>query len=168
MAEYGLSPTRVVGQRFSSASLPQMHDGTGMQRPVEILLVEDSPADVRMMQEALHMAEIAHHLAVVSDGEEALHYLHRVDPFMHVPRPDIVILDIKLPKMSGLGVLREIRASPELQKLPVMMLTSSPAIQDRSASENLGATHFVTKPVGLFLLAGELKIINALVKRGGH
>lgn len=136
-------------------------------RPVEILLVEDNPADVRMMQEALFLAEIPHHLAVVTDGEEALLYLNRQGQYASATRPDVVLLDIKLPKISGHEVLYSIRRNPELHTLPVMMLTSSAAPQDRNTSERLQATHYVTKPVGLHMLAGEIKIINALVKRSG-
>lgn len=120
-----------------------------------------------MMREALIMAKIPHHLAVVTDGEEALRYLNRQDKYAHATRPDVVLLDIKLPKISGHEVLEDIRRSPDLRTLPVMILTSSSAPQDRNTSERLQATHFVTKPVGLNMLAGEIKIINALVKRSG-
>lgn len=120
-----------------------------------------------MMQEALLMAEIPHQLALVTDGEEALQYLNRQDKYSTATRPDIVLLDIKLPKISGHGVLEAIRNNPELRTLPVMILTSSSAPQDRSTSEALQATHFITKPVGLNVLAGDIKIINALVKRSG-
>ena len=145
-----------------------MTDDEGrLLRPVEILLVEDNPADVRMMQEALFLAEIPHHLAVVTDGEEALRYLNRQKQYVNATRPDVVLLDIKLPKISGHEVLYSIRKNPALHTLPVMMLTSSAATQDRNTSERLQATHYVTKPIGLHQLAGEIKIINALVKRGG-
>lgn len=129
--------------------------------------MEDNPADVRMMQEALFLAEIPHHLAVVTDGEEALLYLNRQGKHTGAKRPDVVLLDIKLPKLSGHEVLYGIRQNPDLYTLPVMMLTSSAAPQDRDTSERLQATHYVTKPVGLHMLAGEIKIINALVKRSG-
>lgn len=142
-------------------------DEDKLPRRIEILLVEDNPADVRMMQEALFLAEIRHNLAVVTDGEEALRYLNRQDQYVNATRPDVVLLDIKLPKMSGHEVLYGIRQHPELHTLPVMMLTSSAAPQDRSTSERLQATHYVTKPIGLHQLAGEVKIINALVKRSG-
>lgn len=120
-----------------------------------------------MMQEALFLAEIPHHLAVVTDGEEALLYLNRQGKHTGAKRPDVVLLDIKLPKLSGHEVLYGIRQNPDLYTLPVMMLTSSAAPQDRDTSERLQATHYVTKPVGLHMLAGEIKIINALVKRSG-
>lgn len=145
-----------------------MHeDEDKLHRRIEILLVEDNPADVRMMQEALFLAEIRHNLAVVTDGEEALLYLNRQGQYINATRPDIVLLDIKLPKMSGHEVLHGIRHHPDLHTLPVMMLTSSAAPQDRDTSERLQVTHYVTKPVGLHQLAGEVKIINALVKRSG-
>lgn len=145
-----------------------MTDDEGrLLRPVEILLVEDNSADVRMMQEALFLAEIPHQLAVVTDGEEALRYLNRQKQYVNATRPDVVLLDIKLPKISGHEVLYSIRKNPDLHTLPVMMLTSSAAPQDRNTSERLQATHYVTKPIGLHQLAGEIKIINALVKRSG-
>jgi CheY-like chemotaxis protein len=168
MAEFGLNPQKRAAQPFISASpLHAGDDEDRLLRPIEILLVEDNPADVRMMQEALFLAEIQHHLAVVTDGEEALYYLNRQHQYRDAIRPDVVLLDIKLPKMSGHEVLYGIRQNPELRTLPVMMLTSSAALQDRNTSERLQATHYVTKPVGLNMLAGEIKIINALVKRSG-
>lgn len=152
---------------MSASPLHSSDDESALQRPIEILLVEDNPADVRMMREALFLAEIRHNLAVVTDGEEALLYLTRQYPYGGSTRPDVVVLDIKLPKISGHEVLHAIRENPELRTLPVMMLTSSAAPQDRNNSERLQATHYATKPVGLNMLAGEIKIINALVKRSG-
>jgi CheY-like chemotaxis protein len=168
MEKYGLIPLKGTARHFISAYLPHAGDDpAGSRHPIEILLVEDNPADVRMMQEALLMAEIPHHLALVTDGEEALQYLNRQGKYSAATRPDIVLLDIKLPKISGHGVLEAIRNNPELRTLPVMILTSSSAPQDRATSEDLQATHFITKPVGLNVLAGDIKIINALVKRSG-
>lgn len=163
-----MNPLKGPARHFTSASPLHATDDKGIPlRPVEILLVEDNAADVRMMREALFLAEIPNHLAVVMDGEEALLYLNRQYPYAGSTRPDIVLLDIKLPKISGHEVLYGIRQNPELRTLPVMMLTSSAAPQDRDTSERLQATHYVTKPVGLHMLAGEIKIINALVKRSG-
>lgn len=136
-----------------------------MPWPLEILLIEDNPADVRMMREALLLAEIPHHLSVATDGEEALMFLRRQGRFSHVTLPDIVLLDIKLPKVSGHAVLAAIRLDPGLRSIPVMILTSSSAQWDREISDGLQATHFVTKPLGLNVLAGEIKIIESLVKR---
>ncbi len=132
---------------------------------MDILLVEDNPADVRMMREALWMSGIPHHLSVTTNGEEALMYLRREGMYDNATRPDIVLLDIKLPKLSGHAVLAAIRNDPDLCSTPVMMLTSSSAPQDRKISENLQATHFVTKPIGLYVLAGEIKIIEGLVRK---
>jgi len=134
-------------------------------RQTEILLVEDNPADIRMMREALWLAEIPHHLSVTTDGEEALLFLRREGRFSDAPRPDIVLLDIKLPRLSGHSVLAAIRNTPNLRDIPVMIMTSSSAPQDRTVSEYLHATHYVTKPVGLYTLAGEIKIIEGLVNR---
>lgn len=163
-----MNPLKGPARHFTSASPPHASDDEGgLHRPIEILLVEDNPADVRMMREALFLAEIQHHLAVVTDGEEALLYLNRQDKYAHATRPDVVLLDIKLPKVSGHEVLHSIRRNPDLYTLPVMMLTSSYASQDRHTSERLQATHYVTKPIGLNMLAGEIMIINALIKRSG-
>lgn len=161
-------PLKGSARHFISAYLPHGDDDKdSSSRPIEILLVEDNPADVRMMQEALALAEIPHHLALVTNGEEALQYLNREGMYSAATRPDIVLLDIKLPRISGHGVLEAIRNNPDLRTLPVMILTSSSAPQDRRISANLQATHYVTKPVGLNVLAGDIKIINALVKRSG-
>lgn len=154
------------GPPFFSAFPAGENSGPGAARQrIEILLVEDNPADVRMMREALWLTEIPHSLSVVTDGEEALMFLRRQGRFSEVPRPDIVLLDIKLPKISGHAVLGAIRLDPDLCSIPVMMLTSSSAQRDRELSESLQATHFVTKPQGLHVLAGELKIIEGLVKK---
>jgi len=154
------------GPPFISASPAQDNSGLGETRkPIEILLVEDNPADVRMMREALYLAEIPHNLSAAMDGEEALRFLHRQGEFSRAPRPDIVLLDIKLPKISGHSVLAAMRIDPDLSSMPVMMLTSSSAKRDRELSESLQATHFVTKPLGLRVLAGEIKIIEGLVRQ---
>ncbi len=159
---------KVAVRHFISASPAHASDSEGkLSAPIEILLVEDNPADVWMMREALRLAEIPHRLSVATDGEEALMFLHRQGKFARAVQPDIVLLDIKLPKISGHAVLAAIRDNPDLRTLPVMILTSSSAPQDRDISDRLQATHFVTKPVGLDVLAGEIKIINGLVKRSG-
>lgn len=154
------------GRPFISAFPARENSGRDEKRqPIEILLVEDNPADVRMMREALYLAEIPHRLSVATDGEEAMMFLHRQGKFAQAPRPDIVLLDIKLPKISGHSVLVAIRLDPDLCSIPVMMLTSSSAPRDREQSESLQATHFVTKPLGLRVLAGEIKIIEGLVRQ---
>jgi CheY-like chemotaxis protein len=134
---------------------------------IEILLVEDNPVDARMIREALHIAEIKHNLTIVGDGESALQFLHRETPHENAPVPQIVLLDLRLPRVSGHAVLAAMKGHPQLKSIPVLILTSSAAQQDMTTSYDLAANHFVTKPIGLKVLAGELKIIEGLVKRAG-
>lgn len=137
----------------------------GATQPIEILLVEDNPADVRFFREALHLAGIRHRLSVATDGEEAMAFLHRRGNFLSVPRPEVVVLDLKLPRVSGHAVLAAIRIDPELRSIPVVVLTSSYASRDQERSYDLKADHYITKPVGLDVLAGELMILEALAGR---
>jgi CheY-like chemotaxis protein len=127
--------------------------------------VEDNPADVRFFREALHMAGIRHQLSVVTNGEEALAFLHHQGRFQSAPRPEVVVLDLKLPRVSGHAVLGAIRVDPDLRAIPVVVLTSSYAPRDQERSYDLEADHYVTKPIGLDMLAGELRIIESLVGR---
>lgn len=111
------------------------------------------------------MAGIAHQLTIVTNGEEALQFLHRQGQFRNAPRPQIVVLDLKLPPVSGHAVLAVIRVDPELRSIPVVVLTSSYAPGDQERSFHLEADHYITKPIGLDVLAGELKILEALTGR---
>lgn len=140
-------------------------EGTAAARPVEVLLVEDNPADARFFREALFLAGIRHQLSVVSNGEEALAFLRRKEPHGNAPRPEVIVLDLKLPRVSGHAVLAVIRLDPDLRTIPVVVLTSSHAARDEERSYDLKADHYVTKPIGLDMLAGELKIIEALARR---
>jgi len=115
--------------------------------PVEILLVEDNPGDVRLTQEALREAKVRNNLHVVSDGEEALKFLYRRDGYSDAPRPDIILLDLNLPKKNGQEVLAEIKADPGLRRIPVVILTTSKAEEDILKSYDLHANCYVTKPV---------------------
>lgn len=133
--------------------------------PIEILLVEDNPVDARMVRAALHLADIRHHLSHVEDGEAALQFLRREAPYENAPRPEVVILDLRLPRVSGHAVLETIKSDPALQFISVLVLTTSAMQQDIARSYDLQADQFVTKPVGINVLAGELKIIEGLVKR---
>lgn len=118
-------------------------------RPIEILLVEDNPGDVRLTQEALGEAKVRNNLAVARDGVEALSYLRREPPFQDAARPDMVLLDLNLPRKDGREVLAEIKADPELRRLPVVVLTTSSAEKDVLESYNLYANCYITKPVDL-------------------
>ena len=123
-------------------------------RPIEILLVEDNPGDVRLTQEALGEAKVRNNLAVARDGVEALAYLRREAPFSDVSRPDLVLLDLNLPLKDGREVLAEIKADPELRRLPVVVLTTSTAEKDILESYNLHANCYISKPVDLEQFVG--------------
>jgi CheY-like chemotaxis protein len=125
-----------------------VHDGA-LVRPIEILLVEDSPADVDLTREALEDAKVSNNLNVVVDGEQALAYLRREGLYAEQPRPDLVLLDLNLPRKDGREVLAEIKDDPELRRIPVVILTTSEAEQDILKSYELHANCYVTKPVDL-------------------
>jgi two-component system, chemotaxis family, response regulator Rcp1 len=115
-------------------------------RPARVLLVEDNEADVRLTREALREAGQEVRLSAVGDGEQALAFLRRQAGFSDAPRPDLVLLDLNLPRKDGLEVLDELRADPELAQIPVIMLTSSSARSDVEAAYAHGANAFVVKP----------------------
>lgn len=114
---------------------------------IEILLVEDNPGDVRLTQEALHEAKVRNQLNVVPDGVEALAYLRREGKYARARRPDIIFLDLNLPRKNGREVLEEIKNDPGLKTIPVVILTTSTAEQDILESYQLHANCYVTKPV---------------------
>jgi CheY-like chemotaxis protein len=116
---------------------------------IEILLVEDNPGDVRLMEEAFKEGSVTSHLNVVGNGEEALAFLRKQEGFISAPRPDLVILDLNLPRKDGREVLAEIKSDPDLKRIPVVVLTTSDAEQDVTRSYNLHANCYITKPVGL-------------------
>jgi two-component system, chemotaxis family, response regulator Rcp1 len=121
----------------------------GACRPIEILMVEDNPGDVRLTVEALKEAKVRNNLHTVEDGVEALAFLRREGRYADVPRPDLVLLDLNLPKMNGREVLAEIKEDPDLRRIPVVILTVSQAEQDIVKSYNLHANCYITKPVDL-------------------
>lgn len=118
-------------------------------RPIEILLVEDSPSDVRLTQEALLRAKVNNNLSVVRDGATALEFLRRQGPYGDTVRPDLILLDLNLPKKSGQDVLAEIKDDDNLKRIPVVVLTTSRAEQDILKTYNLHANCYITKPVDL-------------------
>jgi CheY-like chemotaxis protein len=120
-----------------------------MTAPVEILLVEDNPADVRLTREALRRGRVANTLHVVDDGDKALAFLRREGEYADAPRPGLVLLDLNLPGLDGRDVLAEVKADPSLRRVPVIVLTTSSAERDIAASYDLGANCFVSKPVAL-------------------
>jgi two-component system response regulator len=118
-------------------------------RPARVLLVEDNEADVRLMREAFREAGDNVRLSAVGDGEQALAFLRREGGFTDAPRPDIVLLDLNLPRKNGLEVLDELRADPSVAHVPVIVLTSSAAHADVQAAYARGANAFVVKPIEL-------------------
>jgi CheY-like chemotaxis protein len=116
-------------------------------RPIEILLVEDNPGDVELTREALETAKMANRLHVVDDGADAVDFLFRRGRFSEAPRPDIILLDLNLPKKDGRQVLSEIKAEPNLSQIPVVVLTTSQAEEDIIRAYQLHANCYVTKPV---------------------
>ena len=122
---------------------------TSYGKPVEILLVEDNPADVRLMKEALKDAKMRNNLHVVEDGVDAMAYLRREGKYSNAVSPDIVLLDLNLPKKSGIEVLQEIKGDENLKKTPVVILTTSKSEEDIVKSYNLHANCYITKPVDL-------------------
>ena len=121
--------------------------GLGELRPVKILLVEDNPADVRLTREALRDARIQNSLTVTSDGAEALAMLQGRGEFAGTPLPDLVLLDLNLPKKSGREVLAEIKDDPRLKRIPVVVLTTSQEAKDVESMYDLHANCFISKPV---------------------
>jgi CheY-like chemotaxis protein len=115
--------------------------------PIEVLLVEDDPGDVLMTQEAFEEHKVRNHLAVVNDGAEAIAYLRREGRYADAPRPDLVLLDLNLPRRDGREVLAEIKTDPHLRQIPVVVLTTSQADEDIVRSYELHANAYVTKPV---------------------
>lgn len=118
-------------------------------KPVEILLVEDNPGDIRLTMEALKEHKVLNKLSVVNDGVEAIAFLRREGRYADGHRPDLILLDLNLPKKSGKEVLAEIKNDPDLKRIPVVVLTASSAEKDILSSYNLSANCYITKPVSL-------------------
>lgn len=118
-------------------------------RPAEVLLVEDSPGDVRLTREALKEGKVRNNLSVVSDGVEAMEFLRREGKYQDAPRPDIVLLDLNMPRKDGREVLAEMKSDEQLKRIPVVVLTTSEAEQDILRTYDLHANCYLTKPVDL-------------------
>ena len=115
----------------------------------DILLIEDNPGDVRLTKEALRDAKVLNDIYVAKDGVEAMEFLHREGSFANVPIPDLILLDLNLPRKDGREVLAEIKKDPKLKHIPVVVLTTSKADEDIIKSYNLHANAYITKPVDL-------------------
>jgi CheY-like chemotaxis protein len=116
-------------------------------RPIEVLLVEDDEGDVLMTREALAEGKVLNRLNVVNDGVEAVDYLRRAGEYDDASRPDLILLDLNLPKKDGRQVLEEVKSDEDLRRIPVIVLTTSAADEDILRSYNLHANAYVTKPV---------------------
>jgi CheY-like chemotaxis protein len=131
-----------------------------MSKALDILLVEDNPADVRLTQEAFHEGKILNNLIVARDGVEAMDFLHRRGKYAGSVRPDLILLDLNLPRKDGREVLAEIKSTPSLMRIPVVVLTTSRAEMDIVKSYNLHANCYVVKPVDLEQFIDVVKSID--------
>ena len=118
-------------------------------KPIEILLAEDNPGDARLTVEGFKDAKVQNNITVVEDGIEALAYLRREGPYANVTVPDLILLDLNMPKKDGREVLTEIKADERLRRIPVLVFTVSSAEKDILAAYNLQANAFITKPIDL-------------------
>ena len=119
------------------------------RRPVDVLLVEDNPADVRLTEEALKEGGIPVNLSVASDGVEAVDFLYRRGKYSGAPRPDLILLDLNMPRKSGREVLAEVKNDPDLKRIPILVMTTSTAEQDIAKAYSLNANCYITKPLEL-------------------
>lgn len=131
-----------------------------MDKSIDILLVEDNPADVRLTQEAFKETKIPSHLHVVRDGSEALAFLERSGRFANAPRPNMILLDLNLPKKDGREVLAQIKQQPEYKSIPVVILTTSNEEEDIAHTYNHHANCFITKPANLDEFLNVVKTIE--------
>lgn len=129
--------------------------------PVEVLLVEDDPGDVLMTREAFEEHKLRNHLNVVSDGVEALAYLRGEGQYAGATRPDLILLDLNLPRRDGREVLREVKADDQLRRIPIVVLTTSEAEEDVLRSYDLHANAYITKPVDFERFVAVVRHIDA-------
>jgi CheY-like chemotaxis protein len=129
------------------------------REPVEILLAEDNPGDVKLTRKALEQGKLVNNLHVVTDGVETMQYLRNEGEFADTPRPDLILLDLNMPRKDGRDVLEELKGDDDLKRIPVVVLTSSDAEEDVVKSYELHANAYLTKPVDF---DGFLEVINTL------
>jgi len=129
-------------------------------RPIEMLLVEDNPGDARLAMEALKDAKVHNKLHWVQDGVEAMDFLRRKGNYSEAPRPDVVLLDLNLPKKDGREVLADVKADEDLRRIPVVILTISDAEEDVIKTYNLHANCYIRKPIDLDQFVGVVKAIE--------
>jgi CheY-like chemotaxis protein len=128
-------------------------------KPIEILLIEDNPADIRLTKEAFREARIQNNIHVVQDGDGAIAFVHQDEPYQDAPRPDLILLDLNLPKKDGREVLEEIKADPQIHQIPVVILTTSNDEEDVLRSYNLHANAYLVKPIDVMRF---IKMIQSL------
>jgi chemotaxis family two-component system response regulator Rcp1 len=137
-----------------------MLPNSGQVRPVDILLVEDNPGDVRLIREALRDGKLLNQLSTVMDGQQAMAFLRKQGSYAQVSQPDLILLDLNLPRKDGREVLAEIKADPDLKRIPVVIVTSSQADEDILRTYNLHANCYVTKPVDLAKFVAVVKSVE--------
>lgn len=130
-----------------------------VKRPIRILLVEDNPGDVRLVQEIFKEGRLENEMEVVRDGVQAIQYLKRRAPYVDVHKPGLILLDLNLPRKNGIEVLKEIKSDPMLRKIPVVVLTASQAQEDILRAYNSHANCYLTKPIDL---DDFLKVVQAI------
>lgn len=132
-----------------------------VDRPIEVLLVEDSPTDALLTREALHEGNVPHNLHVVADGIEALAFLKRRDCYADVPRPDLILLDLNLPRKDGRELLTDVKRDPDLRHIPVIVLTTSLAEDDVQRAYGCYANCYIVKPVDFTRFAEVVRSIES-------
>ncbi|WP_447962898.1 response regulator [Nitrospira sp. Ecomares 2.1] len=130
-----------------------------MQNPIEILLIEDNPADIRLTQEAFRAARLHNTIHVAQDGVSAMSFIRQTAPFQDAPRPDLILLDLNLPKMDGREILKEIKSDPHTRTIPVVVLTTSEDEGDVLRSYDLHANAYLVKPIDVLRF---IKMIQSL------
>jgi len=132
-----------------------------MSRPIEILLIEDNPGDVRLTKEALRTSKLPNRIRVAEDGIEASAILFRRGQYADAPRPDLIVLDLNLPRKDGRTVLAEIKTDPELKRIPVVILTTSQAVSDIFQAYDMHANCYITKPMDYDQFQAAIKAIES-------
>jgi CheY-like chemotaxis protein len=137
-----------------------MSEKVNLVKAIEILLIEDSPGDVRLTQEALKDSKLINNLSIVRDGVDAMTFLRQEGPYSQSPRPDLILLDLNLPKKDGRQVLQEIKSDEALMRIPVVILTTSDNEKDVLITYNLHANCYITKPVDFMQFINVVKSIE--------
>ena len=137
-----------------------------VERPIEILIVDDNPGDVRLTAEALKDSKVQNRLHTAQDGMEAIAFLRRKGEYADAPLPDLILLDLNMPRMNGSQLLAKVKEDSELKHIPVVILTGSREIDDIIKANNLGADCYVTKPIDLeeFIMAVK-SIVDSLLNQ---